>query len=204
MLNRKLQRGDTIIEVLLATSVFSLLAVGAITVMNQSTNIAQRALETTLVRQQIDSQAEALRAVHLAYSRIDDDDATARQNSVWVKIKDRVPSAHIDTTTGCPETGNFTSAGSFAMNPYTARILETGGDDKLVSINDDDAPVYARILQGDAGLEDYGIWIEAEEKPGGSYSDFYEFRIRACWFGAGTGLTPSQLETTVRLYDIAE
>jgi len=43
-------RGDTLIEVLLAVTIFSMLAVGVITVMNQGTHAAQRALEITLVR----------------------------------------------------------------------------------------------------------------------------------------------------------
>ena len=48
------QRGDTIIEVLLAVTVFSLVAIGAMMVMNQGTNSAQRSLEVTLVKQQIE------------------------------------------------------------------------------------------------------------------------------------------------------
>lgn len=58
-----IQRGDTIIEVILAVTIFSLVAVGALTLMNSGTSMSQRSLETTLVRQQIDTQAELLRFV---------------------------------------------------------------------------------------------------------------------------------------------
>ena len=58
------ERGDTIIEVLLAITVFSLVAVGAMTIMSQGTNTTQRSLEMSLVKQQIDAQAEALRAAY--------------------------------------------------------------------------------------------------------------------------------------------
>ena len=60
-------RGDTLIEVLFATATFSLLAVGAITLMNQGLATSQRALEITLVRSEIDSQAEALRFLNTSY-----------------------------------------------------------------------------------------------------------------------------------------
>ena len=57
-------RGDTIIEVLLAVTIFSLVAVGSMVLMNRGVAMAQQSLETTLVRQQIDAQAEMLRFVH--------------------------------------------------------------------------------------------------------------------------------------------
>jgi prepilin-type N-terminal cleavage/methylation domain-containing protein len=61
------QKGDTLIEVLFAVTVFSLVAVGSLSIMNQGTTVAQRSLETTLVRQEIDAQAETLRFVHDSY-----------------------------------------------------------------------------------------------------------------------------------------
>ncbi len=61
------ERGDTIIEVIFAVTVFSLVAVGGITIMNQGAATAQRSLEIGLAREQIDSQADALRYIHSAY-----------------------------------------------------------------------------------------------------------------------------------------
>ena len=72
MLIARAQRGDTIIEVLLAITVFSLVGVGAVTIMNQGVNTTQRALEITQVRQEIDSQVDALQAAHQAYSALPD------------------------------------------------------------------------------------------------------------------------------------
>lgn len=57
MLRKRFQRGDTLIEVLFAFSILSLVIVGAMTIMNQGTLASQRSLETTLVREEIDSQA---------------------------------------------------------------------------------------------------------------------------------------------------
>ncbi|RYF29698.1 MAG: hypothetical protein EOO17_00170 [Chloroflexi bacterium] len=66
MLNRA-ERGDTIIEVLFAITIFSFVAVGGLSIMNQGVATAQRSLEIGLVRQQMDAQADALRYLNQAY-----------------------------------------------------------------------------------------------------------------------------------------
>ena len=55
MLGRRHERGDTIIEVMFAFVLFSMVIVGAFMIMNQGMALAQRSLEVTQVRQQIDS-----------------------------------------------------------------------------------------------------------------------------------------------------
>ncbi len=60
-------RGDTIIEVLFAITIFSLLVVGSLSIMNQGSAIAQRSLEISLVRNEIDAQAETLRFLNASY-----------------------------------------------------------------------------------------------------------------------------------------
>ena len=53
MKRRHSARGDTIIEVVMAVAMFSMLAIGIMALMNSGIAIAQRSLELTLVRQQI-------------------------------------------------------------------------------------------------------------------------------------------------------
>ena len=67
LIRRRRERGDTIIEVLFAVTVFAMVAVGSMAIMNQGTGTAQRSLEITQVRQQIDAQAEAIRYIHQSY-----------------------------------------------------------------------------------------------------------------------------------------
>ena len=67
MNERSSQRGDTLIEVMFAFAIFALVAVGSLTIMNQGIAAAQRSLEITLVRAQMDAQAEAIRYIHQAY-----------------------------------------------------------------------------------------------------------------------------------------
>ena len=61
------KKGDTLIEVMLAVGIFSMVAVAIVAVMSSSTSSAQTALETTLAREEIDAQAEALRFIQASY-----------------------------------------------------------------------------------------------------------------------------------------
>lgn len=66
-INNKFRRGDTLIEVIFAISVFSLVAVISLSAMNQSIETAQGSLEVTMARNEIDAQAEALRFIHNSF-----------------------------------------------------------------------------------------------------------------------------------------
>lgn len=61
------KRGDTLIEVMLSISIFALVAMITINMMNSGINTAQRTLEAEMARNEIDAQAEALRFVHNNY-----------------------------------------------------------------------------------------------------------------------------------------
>lgn len=190
----KMQRGDTIIEALLAFTIFSLVSVGAMTVMNQATNTSQRSLEITLVRQQVDAQAEALRAAQQAFWR-----STNPSETQWNKIA--LAGATNDSVgyaddTRCPTQEGLASNRAFIMNSSNATLVETTNWYKPI---DADNPLpYARV----SGNESYGIWIERKYKastvPNAPSS--YDFTVRACWFGAGIS-RPMQIKTSVRLYE---
>lgn len=59
-----MKRGDSLIEVMIAIGVFSMVAISVISVMNGGTASVQTALETTMVRNEIDVQADAIRFIH--------------------------------------------------------------------------------------------------------------------------------------------
>ncbi len=61
-------RGDSLVEVMFAVGIFGIVAVSAISLMNRGVNSAQTSLETTMARNEIDAQAEALRFIHDAYA----------------------------------------------------------------------------------------------------------------------------------------
>ena len=90
------KRGDTLIEVAIAIAIFSLVAIGVVGVVNTSTSAAQSSLEVTLVREEIDAQAEALRFIHNSY--IAGGKANAANNNkykaLWGRITERAISAN--------------------------------------------------------------------------------------------------------------
>jgi hypothetical protein len=61
------RRGDTIIEVMFAIAVFSLVAVISINLMNSGISTTESSIEQTLARAEIDAQAAALRFIHNGY-----------------------------------------------------------------------------------------------------------------------------------------
>ena len=66
LINR-IKRGDTLIEVTFSIAIFALIAVITINLMNSGLSTAQATLEVNLARNEIDSQAEALRFIHNSY-----------------------------------------------------------------------------------------------------------------------------------------
>jgi len=74
------KKGDTLIEVVLAIGIFSMIAIAVVAVMSGGTSSSQTALETSLARNEIDSQAESLRFIHNSY--------IAEKNSASTKYQD--------------------------------------------------------------------------------------------------------------------
>ncbi len=198
----RLQRGDTIIEVLLAVTIFSLLSVGSMTIMNQGTNAAQRALEITQVRQQIDAQGEALRAAHQAFTAATN---PSDPNLTWRQITSSTDTSDFQTTdsaSGCPEIKADDIAGSFIMDARNGTKAPDSPIDWFNSIAAPDAPTHAKVVYtpGTNDLKAHGIWIERKLVVEPTMPAAYDFSIRACWFSAGQTV-PVQIDTLVRLYE---
>lgn len=85
MFSRVAKRGDTLIEVIFAVGIFSMIAIGITAVMSSGTSGAQTALETTLAREEIDAQAEALRFIQSSYAA-DKYAANERYSALWREI----------------------------------------------------------------------------------------------------------------------
>ena len=85
-------RGDTLVEIMFAVGIFGLVAIGAIGIMNKGLYDAQKALEITMARQEIDAQAEALRFLHEAYlSEQNNNDLRQKPYSrIWDWLKYRI------------------------------------------------------------------------------------------------------------------
>lgn len=188
---KRMERGDTIIEVLFAIAVFSLIAVGGISIMNQGTALAQRALEINLVRQQIDGQAEALRYLNQAY--VADFGKNGKPTEQWNKVTvSAVGSAlHFDNMTVSGKCAN-PPAGAFAID-----VTKLAANPLLAPTAT--PATYAKVRYDGALPVAEGIWVQAVKAAG---NNFYDFHIRACWVTPGRA-TPMTLGTIVRLYEPA-
>ena len=189
---RKLNRGDTLVEVLLGVTIFSLVAVIALETMNRGMAIAQYSLETTLVRQQVDAQAEMLRYAH------------DMKNDTWKKLVDNnsVSVSVVNDNEGnlgvekCPDDFS-TKEFALAATPSLASkisILNNPGDYKA-------AETYARVDSDTK--KTYGIsvrLVKPSTTTGSRDSNKYDAYIKACWMPVGSKM-PATIGTIVRLYD---
>jgi type II secretory pathway pseudopilin PulG len=192
------QRGDTLIEVLFAFSVLSLIVVGAMTLMNQGTAASQRSLETTLVRQQIDAQATTLRFLHGAYVAQYQPGTTYAADTAagqWQALTDEMPITSASNINSCPMPR---PTGSFILDPLNAEYVPLSSN-KLQA-----AQTFAQLVYDQAGevlLESQGLWIEAVAADTDQENTRYiDFHIYACWDSPGAG-PPVTLGTIVRLYE---
>ncbi len=197
----RLDRGDTIIEVLFAMTIFSMVAVGGLSLMNQGVALAQQALEVGLVRQQMDAQADALRYLNRAYiadfGKNEDAPAIQRWNRIVRDNSVRPGEAQAFDTIADTDGCNIDDE-SFALN------LKKLNSNPLLKppLEVSETPAtYAKIRYDTNQPLAEGIWIQAvrssdnENRPG-----FYDFHIRACWFTPGQA-RPVTLGTIVRLYE---
>lgn len=195
------ERGDTIIEVMFAVTIFSMIAVGSLTIMNQSLSVAQKSLEITLVREQMDAQAEALRFINQAYIANFQRGGPAPTGiaAEWTTITSKVVGQastfgdNIGTT--CPA---IMPTGAFIVNSTTAKIW----NQTPKSMADANPPPYSQVRYNGAGAitDAYGIWIEAVRSGSVGQLGYIDFHIRTCWNSPGSNVV-STLGTIVRLYE---
>lgn len=203
------QQGDTLIEVLFAVTVFSLVAVGGLAIMNQGTATSQRALEISLVRQEIDGQAEALRFLHNSYVSVYQDDSTYPADTPagqWALMLDSIIETDSASASDFGAVGLCPTppAGSFIINTRSATFVDPS-EGKISP-----SEVFSKVEYESIGDQSVvraaeGIWIEAvRSDPTGDVNQanagFIDFHIRACWDSAGQS-EPVTLGTIVRLYE---
>ena len=174
-------RGDTIVEVMVAFTIFAMAAVAAVAIMNRGIAMAQRSLEITLVRQQIDSQADMLRYVR-------DNNSPA-----WGQVMDAASHQPPQTNTlqACPQSTDELTGGTFYLQPSASSISSVplrGGASHQYS----PAETYARFDEN----RSYGMWVQPVQID----TNTYDMYINACWDTVGSDM-PVMLRTIVRLYE---
>lgn len=203
MIRRMPERGDTIIEVMLAVTVFAMLAVGVVVTMNRGAAIAEQSLEITLVRQQIDSQADLLRYVHSRYMAGDNE-----YTVLWASLRadaNNTPSGSVSQlgVASCPTPAAAQQRGFALYTTASGVIKRTAGGvwyapaDTYAQINysNPTAPYMARGLH-------IKMLRAGTVATGGSstHAKAFDAYINACWDRIGGG-PPQTMGTIVRLYD---
>ncbi len=212
-------RGDTLIEVLFAISIFSLVAVGGLSIMNQGSETAQRALEITLVRNEMDSQAETLRFLNSSYIAayqpgISDYTSISTPAQQWLEL--------VDDENGYVTTDSISKFGSSSTCPQTYTELNDLRNKSFVLDvkkalvvpltvgNFSPAQTFSQLYYTYDSVSNsyttfnksYGLWIEAIKSGDASQTnaDYIDFNIRACWDSPGM-YVPMTMGTIVRLYE---
>jgi len=188
-LRRNHQRGDTIVEVLVATVVLTIVLAGAYTVANRSTRINQTSIERTEVANQLTEQAELLRAMRSTHNTSDPSlswwDEILAKGYGGVGAHDCAP----------PPAGGR----SFFLTANTSDETQLGRPYDFNRGGGDGLGITA-----DAYSDLFDVWIIAEDSPndslGSTIDDQRVFHIRGCWDGiGGEGVQRAEIILRLRL-----
>lgn len=171
--------GETMVAVMLATAIFSSVAVMSMAVMNRGVMIAQQSLENVLVRQEIDNQAEMLRFIH------NNKDQDEKIKVVWDGIMDQQRDNIVE------KMGVNKCQDKFNEKEFTLYGIE--GQIRVNKTKYREATVYSK--QDDDVAWGIDIQITPVTK-----ARAYDAYIQTCWYGPGAA-RPTTLGTIVRLYD---
>jgi type II secretory pathway pseudopilin PulG len=184
MILRNGKAGDTLIEVMFAITVFSLVIVSSLSIMNSGVATAQRSLEITLVRVQMDAQAESLRYIHDSYIAAYPNPVTGDPSGEWLNVT-------ANQVAQATNFGNCEPPGqAFIINPLTEKVQPRSA---IIS----SVQTFAQIRQLPS-FSSEGLWVEAIKL--NAANKYIDFHIRACWSSQGLN-APMTLGTIVRLYE---
>lgn len=189
MLNSKQQRGDTLIEVILACAIFAMVTVSAFAIMQRASANAYDAMERSQVRALLNGQADLLHYLRDAYVQTltTGGVVTAGQASVWNTIVNTPTyNSTAPNVNGCLPTTVPNNFFYIARNGTTNYQLKAGPTNIV--------PASGMPQAGQ------GMWIQRVDSPTNSankkYKDFY---IMACW--QSTTNNTQNMSTIVRMYD---
>ncbi len=188
-------RGDTIIEVMFAFVIFSLVVVSAFSIMNKGVATAQRSLEVTLVRQQIDGQVAMVQHIQQT------------NPTLWTQIKSLVVPdiGAFGAGTQCPEAKDildksdfFIATTSDGSAPSVVHIQSEQDYKKATTYSMVD--VFGRTSPTHTPVA-YGLYLRIVQSDGWSATNHsYDLNVRACWDSVGVNV-PLTIGTVVRLFD---
>lgn len=186
MLTWRSERGDTLIEVMLATVILAVVTVGTFGIMNRGIAMSQEVLERTEVRARLNEQLELATYFRDQYAdaRRTDVPLTAYPASVGNSIINRSMNSALVTGTApsacAPNSGAFSLQRDATTNQY--RLV-----DYPVAVTPPTTPTPGS-----------GLWLEVAQSPGSAPVPYIDIYAKACWqtIGGNTGTQSS----VMRLY----
>ncbi len=182
------ERGDTIIEVILASSILALVTVSSFAIMERASASAYDALERSEVRLSINGQVELLNYFRENYikskaSGISISASGTKPADMWLKVSE-------DTTNSTPPTLDTCSA------PSDSFYLDRNGTTNYQMVASPSVASTGLPVPGK------GLWIKKITPSGQSPKRYYhEFYVIACWPTTAGG--EQRMSSIVRLHDPA-
>lgn len=182
------ERGDTLVEVMMAIVILSIVIVGAITMMTRGLQSAQAAVEHTQVRLHINSQTELLRFLRDGYLQ----NPTSATGLEWRELF-AASLLYADTAQS-----SYGGACAVTAGKRPFYLVESAGNVQITAFNPSNLPTAA-------AQPGQGLWIEATASSTNTAGQvitpaYVDFQLRACWAGTGSS-AQQQTVTAVRLYD---
>lgn len=216
-----MKRGDTMVEVMIAIAVYSIVAVFTITAMRLGIQQGEASLELSQARIEVSAQADAIRFIHNSflaereYAVSGADSYKLLWNALASKAVDATTTIQELSTQTCPETVN----NSFIVN--TRNINPTAPNSTVLTGKYVATSLYPRLIFGTSASNnsdtsyvegDYtdlmraeGIWVVARKSAAvssllNSQPEYYDFHIYTCWYAPGSS-HPTTTGTIIRLYN---
>jgi len=211
---KRTQRGDTLVEVLIAITVLGIVVVGSLTLMNRSMVSIINSTERTAVRTDINSQINLINYVFRNASESGTRDnilSLAFRGGTGGSLPDLASGYNKNASTTCDlglnEGGKFDTtgggvknAGSFYLDPH---LDANGSVDsvKLVTgltVTSNGPNTTERARPGS------GLWVDAVyyEQSASNAQPYIDFYVKACWTPIGSNPNSRSL-TVYRLYPSA-
>lgn len=192
-----MKKGDTLVEVMLAVSVFGLMMVGAMAAMNASFARTMASMQMTMARNAMDSQAEALRYVNNEYI------INPSDSHIWRGVIANSKESASDLSTCPTNQAEINGLNGFFINTSNSGGFVLRSGDGVIT----QAQTFPQIVDSRGNLSSQGLWVEAVREAGtvvdsadiSKRPSYYDFHVRACWIAPGNDV-PTTLGTIVRLY----
>jgi type II secretory pathway pseudopilin PulG len=174
------QDGDTLVEVLLAISILSIVVIGSMRVMNAGQNLALSGIEHTTVQAALNSQLSIMRYLRDEYIRANNKPITPAAND-WQTV---ASSSYFvsDDINSSPCNGRRNAF-------WISDNLGSASPDSQIEINS-----YHGGAASDIPSPGDGVWLEVQQT-----DNYIDIVAKACWTSVGSG--PNQeAKSTERLF----